>query len=204
MAQTTKELVLPAEAVQVALDAVAEILGISGIRSVLQHVGFEEYLTSDTVKVDLPVTFEQIGIVTEAFIDIYGERGARAILKRAGRIQFEKWREAYPSALNAANLALKTLPPNGRVKATLNAVKFAAKHIVGVETDVQEREGVIYFAVFQCPYCAGVQADKPFCLTAVGAIEAVTLWATGERWRVREVSCLATGSSACVFQIELP
>ena len=93
------------------------------------------------------------------------------------------------------------MSPYGGIKTALGAVKLAAKHIVKVETDIAERDGAIYFATFQCPYCAGVKSERPFCLTAVGAFEALTLWTNKEQWRVREIRCIACGDDACVFEL---
>ncbi|MBT3240288.1 MAG: hypothetical protein HON98_11700 [Chloroflexi bacterium] len=193
--------ILPKEALDVAIDAVSEILGEAGVNSVVKHANLDYLLVNGKVVDGQKPTFGDVGQVTEAFFDIYGKRGATAILKRTGRVQFQKWNEAYPTALSAAGLALKAMAPAARIKTTLNVVKLAAKHIVHVESEVKEDQDKIYFAAFQCPYCAGVHADQSYCLTAVGAIEAVTKWATGDIWNVKEISCLAMGNKACVFEI---
>lgn len=194
-------LVLPSEAVDVALQTVTEIVGLSGIRTVLRRAELETYLQDGRVVDGMDVTFGHIGKVSQALIDIYGQKGAAAMLRHAGSLQFAKWQEAYPGALGVAQVALKALPPMGRVKMVLKAVTVAAKQIVKVDTRMEEDGDSVFFTAFQCPYCSGVKADHVYCLTAVGALESVTEWATGEKWAVAETTCRAAGGDACVFEL---
>ncbi|RME87060.1 MAG: hypothetical protein D6770_10385, partial [Anaerolineae bacterium] len=112
------------------------------------------------------------------------------------------WLEAYPGVLGAVQTALKALPPHRRLLTVLQAVGAAARRLVGVHTEVHAGENGLRFTTQQCPYCAGVQADRPFCLTAVGALEEVARWATGSPWRVSETQCMARGDSTCTFLLE--
>ena len=96
------------------------------------------------------------------------------------------------------------MTPANRIKAVLKVVKLAAKHIGHVDVDVREQNGIVYFAAFQCPFCAGIHGDQAYCFAAAGAIESVSKWATGEIWKVNEVGCMAMGNKACVFRISPP
>jgi len=194
-------LVLPSEAVVVALQTVTEIVGLSGIRTVLRHAGLDTYMQDGKVAEGMEVTFGHIGQVSQALMDIYGPRGAAAMLRHAGSLQFTKWQEAYPGALGVAQIALKALPPMGRVRMVLKAVTVAAKQIVNVESSIDANGDKVVFKAYQCPYCSGVKADHKYCLTAVGALEAVTEWATGNKWSVEETACRAMGNDACVFEL---
>lgn len=196
--------VIPVDALNVAIGAFSEILGTSGVLSVVRHAKINISFENGKVIKDKNPTFGDVGQVTEAFFDIYGSKGAAAILKRTGRVLFQKWHEAYPTALNTVGTALKVMSPAARIKTVLNVVKLAAKHIGHVETDVREENGLVYFAAFQCPFCAGTHGEETICFAATGAIEAVSKWATGETWKVNEISCMSMGKQACVFRISPP
>jgi predicted hydrocarbon binding protein len=88
-----------------------------------------------------------------------------------------------------------------RVRTILKTVSVAAKQIVGVDTALEDRNGAVVFTARQCPYCSGVHASSAFCLTAVGALDEVAHWATGERWVTAETACRANGAPACVFEV---
>lgn len=197
------DMVLPAEAVEVALRTVEEIIGKAGLRTVARQVGLDDLLDEQGgLKPGVEVRFQHVGKMTRGLLEVYGERGAAAMLRRAGRIQFQRWLEAYPTALGVAGAALRALPPDKRLEVVLKAVSAAARRLVGVETEVTRDGERLAFRALQCPYCAGVTATRPFCLTAVGALEEVARWATGQPWRVRETSCMAQGDPACVFEME--
>lgn len=195
---------LPPQALEVAGQAILEILGEAGARAVAKRAGLSDYLIDGKLVPGKDVTFGHVGRVTQALIDLYGERGAGALLRRVGRVQFLKWQEAYPAALGVAGVALKALPPAARVKTVLKAVSVAARQIVGVDASVEDSGRALAFSAHQCPYCSGVRADHAFCMTAIGALEEVTRWATGERWAIAETACRATGADACVFELAPP
>lgn len=194
---------LPDEAVQVAVRAVEEVIGAAGLRTVARQCGLEELLDEQgRVRPGVTVCFQDVGRLTQGLLEVYGVRGAAATLRRAGRVQFQQWLAAYPTALGVAAAALKALPPGRRVQTVLQAVATAAQRLVGVKAEVQSQADGLHFIAHQCPYCAGVQADHPFCQVAVGALEEVTRWATDRAHRVREVRCMAQGDLVCEFVIE--
>ena len=204
MTQDDSDLKLPSQALEVAGQAVLEILGEAGAKAVAKSAGLSDYLVNGKLAPGKDVTFGHVGRVTQALIDLYGERGAGALLRRVGRVQFLKWQEAYPAALGVAGVALKALPPSARVKMVLKAVAMAAKQIVDVQAAVEDVDHRLRFSAKQCPYCSGVHNDQPFCMTAIGALEEVTRWATGERWIVTEETCRAAGADACRFLLLPP
>ena len=196
------DMVLPPEAVEVAFITVREVVGQGGINTLLRRAGLEDYEGRTELKKGEQVTFGHIGRLTQAMIDLYGLRGATAILRRAGRVQFRTWREAYPKAIGTARVALRALPVLTRLRLVLNSVSLAAGQIAHVECHISQDDDYIFFEACQCPYCSTLQAESPLCETAVGALEELATWVSnGKRFEVQEVSCRAMGDPACRFAI---
>ncbi|NOZ05401.1 MAG: hypothetical protein GXP41_03485 [Chloroflexi bacterium] len=196
------DMVLPPEAVKVAFLTVREVVGQGGIDTLLRRAGLEEYEGRTSLEKDEQVTFGHIGRLTQAMIDLYGMRGAKAILRRTGRVQFRTWREAYPKAIDTAKVALRAFPLLTRLRLVLNSISLAANQIGHVECHVSQDDDYIFFEACQCPYCSTLQAENPLCETAVGALEELTTWVSnGKRFEVTEVACRALGDPVCRFAI---
>jgi predicted hydrocarbon binding protein len=195
-----RNLPLPPEAVDVAVQTVRELIGESGAAGILQRANMLDYLKDGKLAPGKKPTFGDVGRVTQAMIDMYGTKSASATLKRAGRVQFTKWRENYPAAIGLASAALKTLPADIRMKTMFKAVGMAAKQIAHVDTEFFENpDGSLTFKAYQCPYCSGVQTAIPFCHTAVGALDELAIWVTNSPWQTEEIECRAMGAEACTF-----
>jgi len=196
------DMVLPPEAVEVAFLTVREVIGQKGMDTLLRYAGFAEYEGRATLPPEEKVTFGDIGRLTQAMVDLYGRRGATAILQRAGRVQFRTWREAYPTAIGSARFALRALPARARPKVVLSSVALAARQIAHVQCNLDQDDEYYYFETYQCPYCSTVEAEWPFCRTAVGALSELAAWACdGKRFQVEETHCRAMGHPTCRFAI---
>ncbi len=199
-----RHLVLPPEAVDVAIQTVRELLGESGASIILQRANMLDYLKDGRLAPGKRPTFGDVGRVTQAMIDVYGPKSASATLKRAGRVQFTKWRENYPLAIGLASTALKSLPADLRLKTLLKAVTMAAKQIAQVDTEfIEKPDGTLLFKTYQCPYCSGVHTSSAFCHTAIGALDELAFWVTNQAWQTEEIECRAQGAETCTFLMKM-
>ncbi len=60
------------------------------------------------------------------------------------------------------------------------------------------------FIVEECYLCEGLPViGQTYCKSDEGIIEGILLKKTGERYRVKEISCWGTGSKRCTFEIHV-
>src|SRR5512142_433731 len=142
--------------------------------------------------------------LNRALFDIYGARGARAILQRVGR---ERWKNAVEEngpLASATKLALKFLPRRRQVKLALDIASKAYSEQLNTTVKVGEEGDSFYWQDLSCGNCIDWQSDKPVCFTTAGFVYGLVAWATeSEEHKVEEVACRAHGDSACRHRITL-
>ena len=193
---------MPNAALRTLLEAIEEVMGENGTNTVLNAGGLDRlvgnYPPNDT---EMEASFADYGAAEQAVEDLYGSRGARAILTRIGRTTFQYTLKEQPAILGVGGLALKALPMRVRMKLVLGNVTSAANTRVNQPSHLREEADAYYFVVEECPCRWRPPHDKPACFSTVGVVQEALLWATGKNFRVEEVACISKGASACVYRI---
>ena len=131
----------------------------------------------------------------------YG-RGARGTLVRIGRGMWEKMTEQATLRERAELQIIRVLPVPARRRRVL---EFVAErlHEGGGAVSVQLLDIDLLLADRSGAAAWGQSDDKPICFVTLGLIQGALSWATRQEADVEEITCKATGASACEFKVKL-
>jgi len=172
---------MPNAALRVLFEAIAEVMGDNGLKSVLRMGKLEHYIGNfPPNNTELGVRFSEYGAAEQAIEDFYGPRGARAMLVRIGRALFRYGLKEQPAVLGLAGLALKALPMGARVKLVLQNIVKAANNDLNMPSHLEETDDAYIFVVEDSPSRWRPTRSRPGCYVTVGTYQEALQWATGK------------------------
>jgi predicted hydrocarbon binding protein len=196
---------LPNSALRLLFLSAEEVMGADGMQAMLNGAHMPQYLGHyPPDNLEYGATFSQYGRVEQAIEDLYGPRGARAILLRVGRRSFQYGLKEQPAALGLAGQALKSLPVlslDAKMRFLLGQMLAAATKTANQPAHMEE-DGESFMVVigrFVCEYRPRHQ--RPCCLVTVGAFAEAMQWVTNRQFDVQEITCLNLGADACRYRI---
>jgi predicted hydrocarbon binding protein len=140
--------------------------------------------------------------INRALYDIYGARGARAILNRIGRGRAKNAIEENATFANAVKTAIHFLPGRMKVKLVLERVSKEFSQQMNTSVRIYEEGNAFFWQDSNCAGCIGWTSETPVCFTTTGFIQGVLAWGLGgEDFKVQEIACRAKGDEACLYQI---
>jgi predicted hydrocarbon binding protein len=204
---------IPARVLRILVDQVDELMGARALRTLFAQAGLLRYDEQNLPpRDDSPsVTLEEYGRVLHAIRQIFGPRGARALMLKGGRAAFEELRGANPARYAVLGTALKMLPEAKRIQLGLRRLIEEAEEFYGNQYHLLEERDAFVVEICNSPYClverreiaAGRPAlDRPICDIPVGAYAALVEWVTGKPHRVEEIDCMAMGAPVCRIRVE--
>lgn len=190
----------------VILLGVEDVVGKHGMAAILRQANLSQYIGHYPPS-DLAYGGHQLAYMSQlnhALFDIYGRRGARAILTRVGR---ERWKNAVSEngvLASATKMAMRFLPRRNRIKLALDVASKAYSEQLNTTIRVGEDGECFFWEDLSCGNCIAWQSDAPVCFTTAGFVHGLTAWATEkEEHRVEEVACKAKGDALCRHHIAL-
>lgn len=204
---------IPARVLRIVVDQVIELMGTGSLRMLFAQAGLPRYDADNLPPADdsPSVTVEEYGRVLYAVRQVFGERGARALMLQGGRAAFEELRNANPARYAVVGTALRVLPEAKRIHLALRRLIEEAEKFYGNEYRLVEEPEAFVVEIHDSPYClvesrqvaAGrPPLDRPICYIPVGAYDALVRWVTGKPHRVQEVECMAMGAPCCKVRID--
>jgi predicted hydrocarbon binding protein len=194
-----------AKALRAFLQGLDDVLGTHGTEMLLRRGGAAQYIGNYP-----PNTEDRNGYllryfsqVTQALFDIYGARGARAIMQRVGRAQASRGLEESASLVAVARTAMKLMPLTQRVSMVLERSARAFQDQLDAVVRVSKDHDYFYVEIQHCPYCIEWKNDKPVCFAMIGFLHRVLQRATGGTETIEEIECCAQGAAACKYRITL-
>ncbi len=185
-------------------DSVVDNLGEKSLRllfvqSGLQHIysGGELPPADDTPS----ATVEELSRLFATAFRIFGDRGVRPILLRAGRNSLKHFREHNKALSALAGAAFKVLPTDAKIKLVLSRSAKVAEELLHTSHKTFDNADGFFVEILGCPYCAGNQSDHGICYFPIGFYGEAIRWATGATYPVDEVECIAAGGQVCRFRI---
>jgi len=146
--------------------------------------------------------FEELSTIMQCIEEMYGPQGGRGLALRAGRAGFKYALREFGTLLGLADLAFRLLPLELRLWMALNAMADVFNRYSDQRVQVAKQGPFIQYRIERCPVCWGRQTDGPCCYAATGLLQETTTWiGRGQSCQVREVACIAAGSSACTFLV---
>lgn len=191
-------------AFRVILLGVEEVVGKNGMATILRAANLTQYINN------YPPSNTEYGghqqhymtQINRALFDIYGARGARAILNRIGRGRAKSAIEENAALANAVKMAVALFPRRIRVKLALERISKEYSQQMGTDIRISEDAEAFYWDDPHCSACVDWHSDTPVCYTTAGFIFGILAWGSGdEDFRVQEVQCRAKGDAVCRYQI---
>lgn len=181
-----------------------EVIGQSGVNTVLRLAGHEEmvqnYPSSNAART---IPFKTISDLHKSLEQVYGPRGGRGLALRAGRSCFKYGLKEYGSMMGITEMAFRLLPLS--TKLHVGAKTFA--DLFNKHTDqkvrLEETATQFFWHIERCPLCWERSATEPTCHLAVGLLQEALYWLSGGKvFNVVETACIARGDAACTITID--
>jgi hypothetical protein len=180
--------------------AVQEVMGRSGLTTILRQAGLLRYASSlPPDNHDTAITTAEYAAMIQAIENYYG-RGARGSLNRIGHAAFDQFLLSRRWQAGWYGLTFKFLPIQTRKHM---ALRFLADQLAspGQQIRVQREGRRLALLDYDGDACFGRTRDAEVCWEMLGEIQAALKWATGRDHDVTETACKAKGDAACRFDV---
>jgi predicted hydrocarbon binding protein len=192
------------KAYRVILAGVSEIVGENGLKSVLNYAGLAKYIDNlppkDTEKGGPLIS--EVAKLDIGIEEVFGKKGARAILFQVGRMQAKWGLEENPDIEKGAREGMAGMTDVERARIILNYTANAISKQLNTESRIEENGEVFLYISKAAAHCFGRESQTPVCYTTAGFVDGLVAWAVGgNTWKVEETGCMAMGEPACTFRI---
>ena len=183
---------------------VREIVGENGLKTILNRSGLTAYLKElppnnmelSEVKISDCAKYEN------AIRDIYGDKGARAILFNVGTAQALAGIEENKELAEATLKAFEGMEHTERIRIVLTTAATGVSEQIGTEIIVSEDGDAFLYEDKVCNHCFGMSVDGPICHMARGFVYALVRWATqSDDYEAVQTKCAGMGDESCVIRV---
>lgn len=193
---------IPGKLICVIFRSVEEQLGENGLNTLLRRSGLDHYIDNpppddDTPALELEPFKKAIGSV----VDLFGEKAAKPLLLRWGKLVFQYALESRPTMFGLAGLTTTFMSEERKMRFILSKVLAELDKLFGVAHILTEDETHFHVEVKDCYYCGGVKSSECICWQPVGFWTSLMTWITGKEHEVKEIECKAQGKESCKFTI---
>ncbi|MGC1119583.1 MAG: 4-vinyl reductase [Candidatus Methanofastidiosia archaeon] len=193
---------IPGKLACVIFRSVEEQLGENGLKTLLRRSGLDYYIDNpppddDTPTLELEPFKKAIGSV----VDLFGEKAAKPLLLRWGKLTFQYTLESQPTMFGLAGLITTFMSEERKMRFILSKVLAESDKLFGVTHILTEDETYFYVEVKNCYYCGGLKSSQCICWQPVGFWTSLMTWITGKTHEVKEIECRAQGKESCKFTI---
>lgn len=200
---TTREQPIPSSILRLFCDSVIDNLGEKSLKLLFTQAGLQHAYNGQLPPADdsPSITADELAKLLATGFRIFGDRGIKPILLRAGRNAALHFREHNRTLAALAGAAFKVLPADAKVKLVLSrSAKVSEEQLHMPHRTFDSSEG--YFVELRDSiYCEGVTADHAVCYLPQAFYVELLRWATGATYQVNEVQCRAKGDEVCLFRI---
>ena len=195
---------VPSSVIRQVCDSVIDTLGEKSLRLLFAQSGLQRFYSGGALPPDdetPSVTVAELSKLFGSAYEIFGDRGLRPILLRAGRNSLKHFREHNKGLSALAGAAFKVLPADAKIKLVLGRSAKMAEELLHAPHATSDSAEGFFVEIGGCPYCAGIRADHGICYFPIGFYGEAMRWATGATYPIEEVECIAAGGKVCRFQI---
>jgi predicted hydrocarbon binding protein len=194
------------KAFRVILLGVEEVVGKGGTETILRQAGLAQYIHNypPSDKGHGGHKPQYMTQINHALFDVYGRRGARAILMRTGRGRARNAIEENGALATAIRFATKLLPRHTKVKMALDTSAKEYSEQLSTTVKIEDDGEYLYWEDSMCGNCIDWRSEQPVCYTTVGFIHGLLAWLLeDENFKVEEITCRAKGDAVCRYRIAL-
>ena len=195
---------VPSSVIRLVCDSIIDNLGEKSLRLLFNQSGLQKYYSGGELPPadDTPsATVEELSHLFATSFKIFGAKGVRPILLRAGRNSLQHFREHNKALATLAGAAFKVLPTDAKIKLVLSRSAKIAEDLLHAPHRTYDTPEGYFVEISDCPYCAGTTADQGVCFFPQGFYAEAMRWATGNNYPVEETECIAAGGQVCRFRI---
>ena len=188
---------------RIVLVAMEEIMGHHGVNATLNLAKLTHLVNNyPPNNLQRGFSFSDFSAIQQTLEDMYGERGGRGLALRAGR---ETWKYAlkeFMPVLGITDLAMRMLPLGIKIKIGLDVFAETFNKFSDQRVRLGEDDDHYLWVIERCPICWQRTSDTPCCHLAIGLLEQALDWVSrGRRFKVEQISCIATGDETCTMAI---
>ena len=193
---------IPNSMMHITLITVQDIIGENGLNTILNNADLKKYRDNFPPNDEkLEVLGSELTVIIGSIVDVFGEKGARAIFYNLGRRAFQVVLEKNPAMFGFVGLGLKLLSKRKRLEKIFSIGAAGTNKVFGENQRFYVTDEGFVCELFDCYWCKGLKSDGPICSGEVGLDAEVAKWATGDEHEVTEVLCRAKGDDVCKFVI---
>ncbi len=186
-------------------NALVEVMGENGLKAILNYAhlrGFISHYPPDNLERE--IDFADFSAIQRAIMEMYGEKGGQAFIKRAGRTTFSTCLRKQGALAGVSSEAFSNLPLQTKLRIGIPAMAKVLSQISDQTTTVEEDEASFRYIVQQCPDCWGrTNIEKATCFYGAGLLEEGLQWISGgNEFQVNETKCIAQGDEVCEYSID--
>jgi predicted hydrocarbon binding protein len=189
---------------RIVLGGVKEIIGWTGIDSVLETAGRTDLILDNGArKFKSDVSYADLSAIQVAIESIYGLSGGRGIAQQAGRASFKFLARDYNEDLGFGALEYRLLPTGSRIQAGLEVLARVVTSLSGENITTDSDDAAWYWHIDSSPWCWQRSSTDPLCHFSVGVLQEYLAWTSGgKNYPVLETQCASSGAPHCTIRID--
>ena len=207
MAFTTESgLHLPNRWALIEINALEDIVGANGFKSLLHLAGLHQlvgFYPPDDMEPQYDFAF--FAAMNAGLEDLYGFHAARMLAIRAGRATYPSITTNFGNWVGMEDSDFEGMDPVDGLRISLGMISDAFSLLSDQISTVDELDDRFVYRIERCSACWERESDHACCYIWSGLLLEATRRATqGMEIRVEEVACHAKGDEACSFEIFKP
>lgn len=193
---------IPGSLLNIIFKSVEDQLGERGLKMLLTQTKLTDYIQNPPPDDDTPtLDMDRFKSAMGAVIDLFGEKAARPLLTRWGKLTFDYALESNPTLFGLAGFATKFMNDEGKARFILKRVLKESENLYGVPHVLTETPDAFNIEIQNCFYCGNHKSNQCICWPPVGFWKSMMRWATGKDYDVHETECIAMGAESCKYVI---
>ncbi len=193
---------LPGSLLNIIFKSVEEQLGERGLKMLLTQAKLTEYIKNPPPDDNTPtLEIDKFKGAMGAVLELFGEKAAKPLLLRWGKLTFDYSLESRPTLFGLAGVATKFLNDEGKIRFFLKRVLAESENLYGVPHVLTETDDTFNIEIQNCFYCGNHKSTQCVCWSPAGFWKGMIKWATGKDYDVHEVECIAMGAASCKYVI---
>ncbi len=180
--------------------AIQDVMGTSGLATILRQAGLQRYANSLPPNDQAPGPHAaEYAALLQAIENYYG-RGARGTLTRIGYAAFGRLVASRQAAASLSRGLWQVLPPASR---KLEALRWYARQAATRRGQITVHQDDQHIQVVDQDSDAtfGRERATPLCWVTLGEIQEALKWGTGLEFEAAEMTCRAKGDAVCRFEV---
>ena len=179
-------------AMRVLLDAIEEIMGTNGMRTILRY-GNVDYLLEKKPELDFTRSYteDEYEKIIGGIYDIIGIEGSKGLIRLTGR---QVARYVIGTGMFDQT---KELEGDEKILKIMDIYSTAT----GRGKCFQDGDS-IFFDYPECPGCKNKTTEKPMCVAIDGYFREFLDWAGFKDKKLTEIKCKAMGDDTCMWEIK--